>query len=216
MVSFRSILAIAPLLATALAKVAFTSVPAVAVVSQSYNISWAGGDGTSVTLTLRRGDPANLATISTIADQASGSYYIWTVPSTLQSGNDYALQITQGQSDINYSGLFTISGASSTSSSANSSASVTSAGNSTMSVTSFSPAGTGTAMSRNGTFSTATLTSSSTSRGYTFGNTGTSTGSSAGQTGTSRSTSAPSNDAPVRAGSSAALILGIVAAVMLH
>lgn len=36
MVSFRSLLAIAPLVASALAKVAFTSVPAIAVAGSSY------------------------------------------------------------------------------------------------------------------------------------------------------------------------------------
>ncbi|KAJ9655563.1 hypothetical protein H2198_005564 [Neophaeococcomyces mojaviensis] len=220
MVSFRSLLAVAPLLATVLAKVGFTNVPQAAVAGNSYNISWAGGDDSAVTLTLRRGNPQNLATISTIADRATGSSYIWTIPSDIPSGDDYALQITQGQSDINYSGLFSISGTSSnsTSSTASAAASTTRASNSTMAITSAASAsGTGTAMNRNSTFSTATLTSSN-SDSFTFGSeTSTATRSSASRTSTSQSTSAPSNDAPVRTGaSSAALILGIVAAVMLH
>ncbi|KAK5940631.1 hypothetical protein PMZ80_007048 [Knufia obscura] len=228
MISFRSLLAAAPLLALAVAQnIAFTSTPAVVEAGESYNITWGGGDGTGVTLTLRRGNPKDLTTVDTLADNLMESYYVWEAPSSLEDGDDYALQITQGQSDINYSGLFTVEGGESSSSSsssasasnatATSTASSFATGNSTMSITSMASAsGTGTAIARNSTFSTATLSSSSGEA--TFGDM-TSTRSSASRTATDSAasgTSAPSNDAPLRTGSSAALILGIVAAVMLH
>lgn len=89
MVSFRSLLAIAPLAAFAYAqatKVAFTSLPATLTVGDSFNITWAGGDGSSVTLTLRRGNPNDLDTVNTIAT-VNGYWYNWEVPQTLDSGS---------------------------------------------------------------------------------------------------------------------------------
>ncbi|KAK5079816.1 hypothetical protein LTR70_003985 [Exophiala xenobiotica] len=232
MISLRSLLAAAPLLALAVAQnIAFTSTPALVEAGESYNITWGGGDDTGVTVTLRRGNPQDLTTIDTIADNVIANYYVWEAPESLESGDDYALQITQGQSDINYSGLFSVEGGSSSSSTptvtggaSDNRTTSTAPGNSTMSMTSMASAsGTGTAMSRNSTFSTAALTSSSSSASKSSSNTATfgdmtSTGSSSSQTASSSAdaTSAPSNDAPTRTGSSAALILGIVAAVMLH
>lgn len=62
--------------------------------------------------------------------------------------SDYALQITQGQDEINYSGLFSVVAGNGTSSSTNA------PGNSTASITATSnlSAGTGTALPRNTTF----------------------------------------------------------------
>ncbi|KAK5070751.1 hypothetical protein LTS08_000398 [Lithohypha guttulata] len=219
MVSFSTLFAAAPLLAIALAqKVAFTSVPASLAAGDSYNITWGSGDGTPVSLTLRRGDPNYLSTVATIADNVAESYYVWNVPTTLQAADDYALQITQGQSDINYSGLFSITGGTGANSTSTALASTTSAfSNSSMSITTpaASASGTGSTMMRNTTFSTASLstTSASTTSGETSSTRSSSTRTSAAST---QATSAPSNDAPLKAGSSAALILGIVAAVMLH
>lgn len=48
---FSTVLACAVYVATAIAQtpqIAFTSVPAVVVAGSSYNITWGGGDGTSV------------------------------------------------------------------------------------------------------------------------------------------------------------------------
>lgn len=88
MFSLRSLLAIAPLAALAYAqKVAFTSLPATLDVGSSFNITWAGGDGSPVTLTLRRGNPNDLDTVSTIASNVDGYWYNWNVPSTLQTGS---------------------------------------------------------------------------------------------------------------------------------
>lgn len=86
-----------------------------------------------------------------------------------------------------------------------------------MAITSMASAsGTGTALNRNTTFSTASLTSSE-GGAYTFGESSTSnTRSSTRAAATSAATSAPSNDAHAMVGSSAALIMGLVAAMMLH
>ncbi|KAF7508930.1 hypothetical protein GJ744_008486 [Endocarpon pusillum] len=100
-------------LATAVAQVpiAFTSVPVPAIVGQPANITWAGGDGvTPVTITLRKGDPQNLQTISTLTSNGVNGYFLWTPDASLATASDYALQITQGQSDINYSGPFALIG----------------------------------------------------------------------------------------------------------
>lgn len=214
MVSFRSLLAVAPLLAAAVAQnIAFTSTPAAVKAGDSFNVTWGGGDGTGVTLTLRRGSPQDLHTITTLADGILDYYYVWQVSTSLESGDDYALQITQGQSDINYSGLFTIEGGSSSS---NATTTTAAPSNGTASITSVgSASGTGTALSRNSTFSTATLTSSSSDA--TFGSvTSTRSSTSHSASSSAEATSAPSNDASIKTGSSVALILGIVAAIMLH
>jgi hypothetical protein len=73
--------------AIAQTKVAFTSVPAVVVAGHSYNITWGGGDGSPVTITLRKGDPANLDTIGTIAEGITGSFYQWTVSPSLEGAS---------------------------------------------------------------------------------------------------------------------------------
>lgn len=93
---FSTVLAYATYVATAIAQtsqIAFTSVPAVVVAGSSYNITWGGGDGISVsqlrdafyslpvafiltmyclqpvTITLRKGDPTNLETVSTLTSK---------------------------------------------------------------------------------------------------------------------------------------------------
>ena len=86
---FKSLLAAAPFVAYAIAqssKVAFTSLPATIEAGNSFNISWAGGDGSSVTLTLRRGNPGDLDTVATIASNIDGYWYNWNVPSNTPSG----------------------------------------------------------------------------------------------------------------------------------
>ena len=65
------------------AKIAFTSVPAVAVVGQSYNITWGGGDGSPVTITLRDGDSKDLKTVGTLADGVDGNFFLWGVSKSL-------------------------------------------------------------------------------------------------------------------------------------
>ncbi|EXJ88380.1 hypothetical protein A1O1_05310 [Capronia coronata CBS 617.96] len=140
-------------------KIAFTSVPAIAVAGESYNITWGGGDGSPVTVTLREGDPDDLKTVTTLADGVTDEFFLWDVSESLAAASDYALQITQGQDDINYSGLFSSTGGSSTPRNSSTSATTTTAavvaGNSTSSATdvgTYASAGTGTALPRNTTF----------------------------------------------------------------
>ncbi|KAK5016679.1 hypothetical protein LTR16_002548 [Cryomyces antarcticus] len=90
---------------------AFTSVPAVVTAGQPANISYMAADTTSpVTITLRKGDPNNLATIAVLTSSSTGGSYIWIPDKSLANAQDYALQITQGVSAINYSGLITLVG----------------------------------------------------------------------------------------------------------
>ncbi|KAJ9633296.1 uncharacterized protein PV06_00989 [Exophiala oligosperma] len=204
--------------ALAQTKIAFTHVPAVVVAGESYNITWGGGDDTPVTITLREGDPDDLKTVQTLADGISEDFFVWTVQKDLKTANDYALQITQGQNDINYSGQFSL-----TSSTASTTASAS--GNSTASITSTNSGasqGTGSAIPRNTTFSSATIsrtaslpsTTTETSSGsVTFGDM-TSTSSSSPTA--AATTSAPDSNAAgvAQLGSSAAMVMGIFAAVV--
>ena len=50
------------------------------------SITWGGGDGTSVTITLRKGDPDDLDTIGILADGVEGYSYNWTVSRSLEAG----------------------------------------------------------------------------------------------------------------------------------
>ena len=66
---FLSLLVGAVLVALSVAQqstIAFTSVPASVTAGQSYNLTWGGGDGEAVTITLRKGDPTNLQTIEVL------------------------------------------------------------------------------------------------------------------------------------------------------
>lgn len=105
----------------------FTSVPDLVTVGQTYTIKYTAPDSSSpVTITLRKGPSTDLSTIATLTSTSTGGSYKWTPDSSLVSGPDYALQITQG-SEINYSGLFPIVGGSSSSASASGSTTVTAA-----------------------------------------------------------------------------------------
>ncbi|KIW56142.1 hypothetical protein PV05_04824 [Exophiala xenobiotica] len=216
--------------ALAQTKIAFTHVPAVVVAGESYNITWGGGDGTSVTITLREGDPNELKTIDTLADSVSDNFFLWTVSKDLKTASDYALQITQGQNDINYSGQFSLTGGTGSSTiSASGTTTATASHNSTAGITSTSTTGTaslgtGSAIPRNTTFSSATMSRTTTSLPSTITETssesatfGDVTSTSAAPTPTAAATtSAPnSNSARVaQLGSSAALVMGIFAAVL--
>ncbi|KIW83540.1 hypothetical protein Z517_02785 [Fonsecaea pedrosoi CBS 271.37] len=215
------------------ARIAFTSVPAVVVAGQSYNISWAGGDGSPVTITLREGDPDDLKTIATLADSVTENSFVWNVSLSLVTASDYALQITQGQDSINYSGLFSIAGGSGTSTiSLSGLTTPTSSGNATASL--ISPTSTGIASSgrstifaSNMTFSSATLSSTSssnlipavtehmTSSSSSLSSSSTSQPSSTSEAPTAAATTTvPDAGAAGQLGSSAALVLGVFAAVM--
>jgi hypothetical protein len=95
---------------------------------------------------------------------ASGYSYEWHVSNSLATASDYALQITQGQSEINYSGLFSIVGGTGSSSitystTQTSNATATSSINKTssLSISTAASIGTSLTMPRNTTFSSATL-----------------------------------------------------------
>ena len=182
----QSLLAGLVLIASAVAQedtpIAFTSVPATVAAGNSYNISWGGGDDSPVTLTLRKGDPKDLATVGIIADRVEGYWYNWQVSNTLQTATyavlsscvhantntdlcgDFALQITQGQSDINYSGLFSITAVDSgnSTSSSNSTATATAAATHNSTMTSGTALPTDAAGNSTGIGSNATITRSGT------------------------------------------------------
>lgn len=130
---FGKMLAVAACAFAALAQaqnaLQFTQTPANAQVGQSSTISWTGGNGGHVTLTLRQGpDPNNLATIAIITGKfynvqqvcaqwlttregdASGNSYTWTPSSSIPPATDYALEISQGEDTTNYSGFFSVLG----------------------------------------------------------------------------------------------------------
>ncbi|KAJ9615737.1 hypothetical protein H2200_001814 [Cladophialophora chaetospira] len=216
--------------ALAQTRIAFTSVPAVAEAGKSYNLTWGGGDGSPVTITLREGDSNDLKTIATLADGVEEDFFLWNVSKSLATASDYALQITQGQGSINYSGQFSIAGGSGTSTISVSGASTaTTASNATVPLTakstSFTSAGTSTMIASNATFSSATLsrttstsmdpavtqhmTSSASSAIFGFGDP---TSTSASQT-AAATTSAPDSGA-AQLGSSVAMVMGVFAAIL--
>ncbi|KIW23192.1 uncharacterized protein PV07_11412 [Cladophialophora immunda] len=212
--------------ALAQARIAFTSVPALVVAGQSYNISWAGGDGSPVTITLREGDPNDLKTIATLADGVTEDFFVWNVSQSLATASDYALQITQGQDSINYSGLFSIAGGSGTSTISYTTTTATNATASLISTTSTAIASFGntTTTAGNMTFSPATLSSTSSTSmipAVTQHMTSSSSSSSEGLPSSTSAaptaaatTSVPDAGAAGQLGSSAALVLGVFAAVM--
>ncbi|KAI1919150.1 hypothetical protein LOZ58_002075 [Ophidiomyces ophidiicola] len=113
---FKTLLAGAALVASAVAqgKLAFTSFPSNVHVGSPVTVTWSGGAlNTPVTITLRKGPSNNLKDVAVLTASATGTSFTWTPQSSLASGPDYALQITQGD-QINYTGLFAISGGSGT------------------------------------------------------------------------------------------------------
>ncbi|MCJ1448999.1 MAG: hypothetical protein MMC23_009518 [Stictis urceolatum] len=137
---FSSILIAAVSLALAQAKIAFTTLPSAVEAGKPTTLKWTGGDnGEPVTITLRKGLSSNLQTIAILTSDAKGNSYTWTPSKSLANADDYALQISQGVDDSNYTGEISLSGgssaaassysvssAASTSASASSSASATS------------------------------------------------------------------------------------------
>ena len=239
---FAGLTFIASAIAQTNAPVAFTSVPAVVVAGSSYNITWGGGDGSPVTLTLRKGDPSDLDTIGVLADGIMGNSYNWKVSDLVSSATyavlstcihansltdacrDYALQITQGQASINYSGQFTITGGSGDSSStASASPSITSS-DASLPTGAAGNDGTGigggnATTTRSGTLhttSTVTLTlmRNSSYTGHTSTTAPATSAHSATQAATGKPSGVPNSNAAVQYGSSAAFAVGIVGAVL--
>ncbi|EFR02152.1 extracellular matrix protein [Nannizzia gypsea CBS 118893] len=108
---FKTLLAGAALIAAVAAeKLAFTSFPSGLTAGQPFTVTWTGGNADlPVTITLRHGPSDDLKDVSILTSSATGGSYTFTPSTSLVSGTDYALQISQG-SEINYTGLFTITG----------------------------------------------------------------------------------------------------------
>ncbi|KIV89813.1 hypothetical protein PV10_07185 [Exophiala mesophila] len=210
----------AALVASAFAqgRLAFTSTPGTAVQGSTYNISWSGGDGSAVTLTLRKGDPNDLETIGILGQSIMTDSYVWEVSDSLEPDDDYALQITQRQDVINYSGLFSIIAGNSTAAST-----TTPPSNSSSSTTTFigSSAGTGTALPRNTTFSSPTISPTTSlepavtqHETQTESVATTTTPAATTAAGASATTSAPVGGSAAQLASSMALVMGVFAAIM--
>ncbi|KAL1583555.1 hypothetical protein WHR41_07652 [Cladosporium halotolerans] len=205
----------------------FTNVPNPITDGQPQAITYATNDTTTpVTIILRQGLRTDLQDVETLTTEATGGQFIWTPPNSLPNGNDYALQIKQGN-EINYYGPFTVQGQTTTSS-ARSSASASASGspivsaNSTTSAmmtpmgTGASASGTGSPISRNTTMSSATLTASTTSSNSRA--TASSTDDAGFQgTGTSSAGSEPTGAASsMQIGSSLALFGAIAAGIFMQ
>jgi len=152
--------------AVAQSKLQFTTLPSNVEVGKPVPIKWTGGDGSPVTITLKKGTPQNLKTVSVLSGGVSGDSYTWTPSEDLVSGDDYALSISQGVDTVNYTGQFSVKGGtapsasgSSSSDSATSTATVTVKSSSTVVITSVTFASTGTVVvPRNTTMVSPTLT----------------------------------------------------------
>ncbi|MCJ1370320.1 hypothetical protein MMC20_001533 [Loxospora ochrophaea] len=218
--------------------IAFTNPPTSVTAGVPIKLTWTGAeDGSPVTITLKQGDPQNLQTVAIVTGDATGGSFTWTPSKSIVNGDDYALQIAQGDEAPNYTGEFPISGGATSSASASISsvsasvssaqvsssiASILSAVNSSLSgVTSTlkptiigtgaSSAGTGVPITRNTTLSSATLTKTSTHLATTTA-TSAKTTSATSATGAS-STPSPTGSAATLS-SSLVLILGAVAAMV--
>lgn len=179
------ILAAAAALAQA-ATLAINNFPAAGVVAgTTYPITYTPADANApVTFTLKNGAANDLQTVAVLTTSATGGSWSWTVDANLPNG-DYAMEIRQGE-EVNYIGLFPLTGGSTSSSVASSSSASASASASvSASVTSSAPTSSVTVVantaSRNGT---ASVSAQGT------GNVGTVTRSST-PTSTATSTSAP-------------------------
>ncbi|OAL74566.1 extracellular matrix protein [Trichophyton violaceum] len=116
---FQTLLAGAAVIAAVAAeRPAFTSFPKDLKVGQPVTVTWAGGNSNApFDITLRQGPSDDLHDVIVVCAQATGGSCTFTLPSSLPSGANYALQIKQG-GDVNYTGLFSITGGHGTPSSA--------------------------------------------------------------------------------------------------
>jgi hypothetical protein len=73
------------------AQILFTSTPSAVIVGQTYNLTWAGGDGQSqITIELRRGDSANLTWVAYLTSMYAGYHSL-----SGKHGADIVTQPTQ-------------------------------------------------------------------------------------------------------------------------
>jgi len=149
--------AAAALVAVAQASIAITSFPDAVVAGDSYTITYTTDDlSDEVTVQLRNGDANDLQVVYTITESATGGKFTWDVPADLVDGDDYAIQVIDGE-DVNYWGPFEITGGSGKTSSISAS-STTSTAYSTPAPSSYS-AGNGTASATGTGAGTVTATS---------------------------------------------------------
>ncbi|DAA77696.1 TPA_exp: putative Extracellular matrix protein [Trichophyton benhamiae CBS 112371] len=108
---FQTLLAGAALIAAVAAeRPAFTTFPKDPRVGEPITVTWAGGNPNApVDIILRQGPSGNLHDVFTVCSQATGGSCTFTLPASLPSGPDYALQIKQGD-ETNYTGQFSITG----------------------------------------------------------------------------------------------------------
>ncbi|KAF2463035.1 uncharacterized protein BDR25DRAFT_298756 [Lindgomyces ingoldianus] len=105
------------------------SYPSTVEVGKSYDIKYSPAGTAATTFILRKGDPKALGTIGTLTTSATGGTFKWTVDPSLANGDDYALEVQQGNADPNFTGLIKVIGstASASSSAVSSVSSTTSA-----------------------------------------------------------------------------------------
>ncbi|KAI5249830.1 hypothetical protein E4T43_00471 [Aureobasidium subglaciale] len=102
--------ALASLVIAQAPRLSFTRTPTEATAGQPVTIQYTAQDlSQPATIVLRKGDPSNLLDVSTLTNNALNGSYTWIPARSLENASDYALQIAQGY-QINYSGLFTITG----------------------------------------------------------------------------------------------------------
>ncbi|KAI9809071.1 MAG: hypothetical protein M1825_002360 [Sarcosagium campestre] len=221
-----SVFGLAALAASALAQettvLQFTSFFNSVNVGITQTLKYTGGDGSPITIILKKGPSSDLKDVATITTSGSGKTFDWT-PKSVPEDNDYALSIQQSGKE-NFSNQFTILGGSSSSSSSSSSKSASSTKSSSGSKATASalknstittPIGTAasggfsTTIHRNSTLHSATLTRSTTA---TETATATETDSSASATDAAASAT-PTNGAASMAGSMS-LIFSAVLAVL--
>jgi len=187
---FQTLFSGAALIAAATA-LSIDTWPSSVVAGTSYQIKFSPADTQMYTFVLRKGLSTNLVTVGTLTTTATGGVFNWTPSKDLVNGNDYALQIVQGDQN-NYSGQFSLSGGSTSaasssaaSASASASASAASSMSSAMSKSaSASAASASASMSKasNSTVASATLSkaASPTASGTTQPTSGSSTTSASG------------------------------------
>lgn len=111
---FSTLVSLASVIVSAIAANSFTAPLNNTVVEAGSNfvVRWQDTDGVDqINLLLRQGDPNNLNTVLTIASGISNRGAVqWSVPSTIPSGSDYAIEIqdTSDVKNVNYSPFFTI------------------------------------------------------------------------------------------------------------
>ncbi|KAK2804715.1 hypothetical protein FQN50_006453 [Emmonsiellopsis sp. PD_5] len=109
---FKSVLAGALLVAaTAAETIAFTSFPEKVEVGKRVELTWTGGSKFEpTTIKLSKGPSDDLKVIETLTSSGVAGKFIWTPKASLVDGSDYALEISQGKENVNYSKQFPISG----------------------------------------------------------------------------------------------------------